>query len=63
MKMNMILVCIMCPCNLYAIPESIRRKDLGYKFVLHDVNQIEPFQIKSRIRPTRTPVLTWARQF
>jgi hypothetical protein len=31
MVMNMILVCMMCLCNLYVIPESFRRKDLGYK--------------------------------
>ena len=29
--MNLILVCMVCQCNVYVIPESIRRKDLGYK--------------------------------
>ena len=29
--MNLILVCLVCQCNVYVIPESIRRKDLGYK--------------------------------
>ena len=31
MVMNLILVCMVCQCNVYVIPESIRRKDLGYK--------------------------------
>ena len=31
MVMNMILVWMVCQCNLYVIPESVRRKDLGYK--------------------------------
>ena len=31
MIMNVILVCMVCQCNVYVIPESIRRKDLGYK--------------------------------
>ena len=31
MIMNVILVCLVCQCNVYVIPESIRRKDLGYK--------------------------------
>ena len=31
MIMNVILVCLVCQCNVYVITESIRRKDLGYK--------------------------------
>ena len=31
MVMNEIYVWMLCECNLYVIPESIRRKDLGYK--------------------------------
>jgi hypothetical protein len=34
MVMNLILVCMVCQCNVYVIPESIRRKDLGYKNIL-----------------------------
>ena len=30
MVMNLILVWMVCQCNVYVIPESIR-KDLGYK--------------------------------
>jgi hypothetical protein len=29
--MNLILVFLVCQCNKYVIPKSIRRKDLGYK--------------------------------
>ncbi len=31
MVMNMILVWMVSRCNAYVIPESIRRKDLGYE--------------------------------
>jgi uncharacterized protein YjbI with pentapeptide repeats len=31
MVMNLDLVCMVCQCNVYVIPESISRKDLGYK--------------------------------
>ena len=31
MVMNEIFVWMLCECNLYVIPKSIRRKDLGYK--------------------------------
>jgi hypothetical protein len=34
MVMNMILVWMMSQCNVYVIPESIRRKDLGYESIL-----------------------------
>ncbi len=32
--MNLILVFLVCQCNIYVIPKSIRRKDLGYKSLL-----------------------------
>ena len=31
MVTSLILVCEMCRCNMYVIPRSISRKDLGYK--------------------------------
>jgi hypothetical protein len=31
MVTNLILVCMMCGCNMYVIPRSVSRKDLGYK--------------------------------
>ena len=31
MVMNLDLVCMVCQCNVYVIPESVSRKDLGYK--------------------------------
>ncbi len=31
MVMNLILVWLVCQCNVYVIPESLRGKDLGYK--------------------------------
>jgi hypothetical protein len=31
MVTTLILVCVMCRCNMYVIPRSITRKDLGYK--------------------------------
>jgi hypothetical protein len=33
--MNLILVCMVCQCNVYVIPESTRRKDLGIKWWIH----------------------------
>ncbi len=31
MVTDLILVCMMCGCNMYVIPRSVSRKDLGYK--------------------------------
>ena len=31
MVTNLILVCMMCGCNMYVIPRSVSRKDLDYK--------------------------------
>ncbi len=31
MVMNMILVWMVSRCNVYVIPDSIRRKDFGYE--------------------------------
>jgi hypothetical protein len=31
MVMNLILVWMMCQCNVYVIPKSVSKKDLGYK--------------------------------
>ena len=40
--MNLILVWLVCQCNVYVIPESLRRKDVGYK-------GYEPFLLLSLI--------------
>ena len=42
MVMNLILVWMVCQCNVYVIPESISRKDLGYKY-------IKPSTVKSSL--------------
>ena len=33
MVMNLILVWMMCQCNVYVIPKSVSKKDLGYKYM------------------------------
>ena len=37
MVMNEIFVWMLCECNLYVIPKSIRRKDLGYKLFISNM--------------------------
>ncbi len=31
MVTDLILVCMMCGCNMYVIPRSVSRTDFGYK--------------------------------